>query len=199
MTDLTRERVLELLIYDPNSGDFIRRVSRVNARAGTVAESLDVNGYLTIRIEPRVLRTPAAWLVMHGRWPADRIDHDNGACVASAMCRLSSIKPGMDELHKVTELSNRQRMSTYARRRNNMKAFFTALFGPLIATALCVQSANAAPRRDQAREKAIHDQAREKAIRECNRAAVQYPNATYGATFEIDVYRACMAQRGQQE
>ena len=33
---------------------------------------------------------------------------------ASAMCRLSSIKPGMDELHKVTELSNRlQRMSTW--------------------------------------------------------------------------------------
>jgi hypothetical protein len=31
------------------------------------------------------------------------------------------------------------------------------------------------------------------AIRECNRAAAKYPNATYGATFEIDVYRACMA------
>ena len=26
---------------------------------------------------------------------------------ASAMCRLSSIKPDMDELHKVTELANR--------------------------------------------------------------------------------------------
>jgi hypothetical protein len=37
------------------------------------------------------------------------------------------------------------------------------------------------------------------AIRECNRAAAKYPNATYGATFEIDVYRACMTQHGQQE
>jgi hypothetical protein len=33
---------------------------------------------------------------------------------ASAMCRLSSIRPDMDELHKMTELSNRlQRMSTW--------------------------------------------------------------------------------------
>jgi hypothetical protein len=32
---------------------------------------------------------------------------------ASAMCHLPSIKPGSDELHKVTQLSNRlQRMST---------------------------------------------------------------------------------------
>jgi hypothetical protein len=37
------------------------------------------------------------------------------------------------------------------------------------------------------------------AIRECNRAAAKYPNATYGATFEINVYRACMTQHGQQE
>jgi hypothetical protein len=33
---------------------------------------------------------------------------------ASAMCRLPRIKPGMDELHKVTELSNRlQRVSIW--------------------------------------------------------------------------------------
>jgi hypothetical protein len=37
------------------------------------------------------------------------------------------------------------------------------------------------------------------AVRECNRAAEKYPNATYGATFEINVYRACMTQHGQQE
>ena len=37
------------------------------------------------------------------------------------------------------------------------------------------------------------------AIRECNRAAVKYPIPTYGVTFEINVYRACMAQHGQQE
>ena len=82
-----------------------------------------------------------------------------------------------------------------------MKASFAALaFGPLIATAMFVQSANPAPRKDPTPETGPRmNPAREKAIRECNRAAVQYPNATYGATFEIDVYRACMTQHGQQE
>jgi hypothetical protein len=41
--------------------------------------------------------------------------------------------------------------------------------------------------------------ARAAAIRECNRAAAAYPIPTYAVTFEIDVYRACMAQHGQQE
>jgi hypothetical protein len=37
------------------------------------------------------------------------------------------------------------------------------------------------------------------AIRECIRATAKYPIPTYGVTFEINVYRACMAQHGQQE
>jgi hypothetical protein len=41
--------------------------------------------------------------------------------------------------------------------------------------------------------------ARAAAIRECNREGGKYPNPTYGATFEINVYRACMAQHGQKE
>lgn len=36
------------------------------------------------------------------------------------------------------------------------------------------------------------------AIRECNRAATKYPEYLWG-DFEINVYRSCMAQRGQQE
>src|SRR5215831_313503 len=35
------------------------------------------------------------------------------------------------------------------------------------------------------------------AIRECNRAATPYREYLWG-DFEIDVYRSCMAQRGQQ-
>jgi hypothetical protein len=35
-------------------------------------------------------------------------------------------------------------------------------------------------------------------IRECNRAATKYPEYLWG-DFEIQVYRSCMAQRGQHE
>jgi hypothetical protein len=36
------------------------------------------------------------------------------------------------------------------------------------------------------------------AIRECNRAGARYPEYLWG-DFEIQVYRSCMTQRGQQE
>ena len=36
------------------------------------------------------------------------------------------------------------------------------------------------------------------AVRECNRAATKYPDYLWG-DFEIQVYRSCMTQRGQQE
>jgi hypothetical protein len=72
--------------------------------------------------------------------------------------------------------------------RNNMKALFTALtFGPLIA--LLVQFADAAPRMQTAREKAIH---------ECNVRAQKYIEHTWGDG-EIYTYRSCMAQHGQPE
>jgi hypothetical protein len=40
--------------------------------------------------------------------------------------------------------------------------------------------------------------ARAKAISECNRASAKYPDYLWG-DFEIDAYRAYMAQHGQQE
>jgi hypothetical protein len=36
------------------------------------------------------------------------------------------------------------------------------------------------------------------AMRECNRQAAKYPEYVWG-DFEINVYRACMTERGQQE
>jgi hypothetical protein len=40
--------------------------------------------------------------------------------------------------------------------------------------------------------------ARAAAIRECNRQASKYPDYLWG-DFEINVYRACMTERDQQE
>jgi hypothetical protein len=36
------------------------------------------------------------------------------------------------------------------------------------------------------------------AIRECNRAAAKYPEYLWG-DFDLQVYRSCITQRGQQE
>jgi len=66
----------------------------------------------------------------------------------------------------------------------------TLVFG-LIATA-CVSPALAQTNGDHM------SAAQAKAISECNRASAKYPDYLWG-DFEIDAYRACMAQHGQQE
>jgi hypothetical protein len=71
-----------------------------------------------------------------------------------------------------------------------MKTLIAALtLGSVIAVPAFVQSANAVPPIDAARETAVH---------ECNVAASKYKQYTWGDQ-EIQTYRSCMAEHGQQE
>jgi hypothetical protein len=76
---LTVERLRELLIYDKDSGEFVRRTSTApNARAGDVAGT-NSNGYIVIGIDG-VLHAAhrLAWMYVTGDWPAGEVDHKDG-------------------------------------------------------------------------------------------------------------------------
>lgn len=79
MTDLTVERLKELLNYDPDTGEFRWKVRRGGkAVAGSVAGGLKSGGYIYIRVDKK--HYPAhrlAWLCIEGRWPQDELDHTN--------------------------------------------------------------------------------------------------------------------------
>lgn len=83
-TSLTRERLQELLDYDPKTGAFRWKVRR-NAHGGPVypgdtAGCIDrSNGYMKIGIDGRpYFAHRLAWLHVHGSWPSVEIDHING-------------------------------------------------------------------------------------------------------------------------
>lgn len=78
MTELTAERLRELLDYAPEAGIFIWRVSRGKAVAGAKAGTRSSNGYLHIGVDGRAYRAHRlAWLYVTGSWPIDQIDHIN--------------------------------------------------------------------------------------------------------------------------
>lgn len=82
METVTHEDILRLISYDPDSGIFVwkdRKNTRWNGRyAGTVAGSIDADGYVQIRILGRRYKAHRmAWFYMTGSWPKNLIDHRN--------------------------------------------------------------------------------------------------------------------------
>jgi hypothetical protein len=76
---LTHERLLELLRYSPESGEFFWRARRGRQGAGKPAGSITAHGYRSIGIDGRDYRAARlAWFYTHGRWPDPMADHKNG-------------------------------------------------------------------------------------------------------------------------
>lgn len=76
---LTVERLREILHYDPETGEWVWLINRRGgARAGSIAGSVDVEGYRRLTVDGKVYRSARlAWLYMTGEWPSDQVDHQN--------------------------------------------------------------------------------------------------------------------------
>ena len=77
--DLQQTRLVELINYDPLTGDFRWRHSTQATREGAIAGHLDAEGYRVIWIDGRSYRAHRlAFLYVLGRWPITaHIDHWN--------------------------------------------------------------------------------------------------------------------------
>lgn len=103
---LTQQRLRELLLYDPETGDFIRLVGRSgpNARAGDIAGCDNGHGYVRIYVDGKAYKGHRlAWFYMYGEWPKE-IDHINGE---KSDNRLANLRP-------VTRSQNRMNCGAYA-------------------------------------------------------------------------------------
>lgn len=78
-SNLTPERVRELLDYDRDSGLFVWKAPNSNrTSAGNVAGTIR-HGYVLIGVDGRQrLAHRLAWLLVTGEWPTADIDHING-------------------------------------------------------------------------------------------------------------------------
>ena len=78
-TDLTAQRLRELVTYDPDSGLFTRIVCADRSAIGPICGKPH-RGYLYIRMigQAKFFAHRLAWLYMTGEWPACNIDHIDG-------------------------------------------------------------------------------------------------------------------------
>jgi hypothetical protein len=77
---LNKERLDELLDYSPDSGLFTWKVNRRGkAKSGCIAGSKNGQGYILIKIDGKFyFAHRLAWLVTHGTFPINMIDHIDG-------------------------------------------------------------------------------------------------------------------------
>lgn len=78
--ELTRERLREILDYDPLTGLFVWKKPnrRSSVKAGDVAGTFR-NGYVDIGVDGKNWGAHRlAFLWMTGHWPKDKVDHKNG-------------------------------------------------------------------------------------------------------------------------
>ena len=107
LTDLTAERLRELLSYDPNTGEFRHRLTRCSVKAGQLAGSLDSYGYLTIRVAGRRYKAHRlAWLYVYGEWPDAQVDHRSRVRSENSFQNLRKATNAQQQQNRVTAKNN---------------------------------------------------------------------------------------------
>src|SRR5262245_29398275 len=180
----------------PTAAPDRRRIKRHETPSITLAASL-------ARASPvRGRRRTTGWIRSGG--PADRehgraamawSDGGSGNCPGEPTHRRHASPPAHS-----THLGRAPERQPRGRPRNRKRACLTkevAMFSLNKRAAAVALAAVASPSLAQRSETPMNS-AREQALRECNSAAAKYRQYTWGHQ-EIDTYRACMADHGQQE
>lgn len=113
---LTAEKVNSLLSYDRNTG-VLRWKEMASSRrpAGSVAGNIMGNGYRYIGINgKRYKASRLIWLMIHGEWPKEIIDHINGDSLDDRLCNL----------REATESQNRCNVSKYKNNQSGYKGVY---------------------------------------------------------------------------
>jgi len=118
-SELTQQRLKELLHYDAETGRFTWLKSRQCVKAGAPAGSVHKDkGYVNIRVDLRLYRAHRlAWLYAFGSWPTAELDHINGIKTDN---RLSNLRD-------VTHLVNQQNLPRALGATNRGKAWEAAI------------------------------------------------------------------------
>lgn len=129
-TDLTAQRLRELLDYDPETGVFRWRDRRSPvAQAGSVAGSDTRDGYRKIIVDGRsYLAHRLAWLYVTGVWPVAEIDHKFGEKRDNRFCMLREANRSFNQQNERRARRNSRNGLTGARfdpRANRWQAVIT--------------------------------------------------------------------------
>lgn len=78
MTNLTQDRLKEVVDYNPCTGGFTRKITQGGMSVGSPSGAQHHTGYILISIDgKRYAAHRLAWLYINGEWPNGQVDHIN--------------------------------------------------------------------------------------------------------------------------
>lgn len=104
---ITQDKLKGLLNYNPDTGVFTWVNARGNLKAGSVAGTVDYQGYVRISINERRYRAHRlAWLYVHGETLTVEIDHINGIKSDNRISNLRTATRSQNEANKIKTQKN---------------------------------------------------------------------------------------------
>lgn len=104
---VTADRLKRLLSFNSETGVFTWNETRSRTKAGSVAGSVNTDGYLAISIDKNVyLSHRLAWLYVYGEWPSMFIDHINGQRTDNSIKNLRQVTPSQNQQNSKVSKAN---------------------------------------------------------------------------------------------
>lgn len=102
-SELTQQRLVEVLTYNPASGDFVWRVRQGSACKFDIAGRTDSKGYVQVTIDKRAyLAHRLAFFYMTGVMPVGEVDHIDGVRTNNTWSNLRDVTHGQNQQNIAT-------------------------------------------------------------------------------------------------
>ena len=101
------EKLNEILEYESETGLFTWKVSRKGCTKGKFVGSVNPRGYVFIHVLGKYFQAHRlAWLMVHGEWPKQQIDHINRIKTDNRIANLREASHTLNQQNRVKALRN---------------------------------------------------------------------------------------------